>query len=178
VRKVWGESHASAGRARYSGVVGVVRRSCATRTFRDLENAGIDAPHPSAPVHTHEEYYRSLGRVDIAWTRCPSAAARNDHCDAICDGTPRGHCPGVAPLSRSAASILETLGICKDWSAEAQGRLFMAGSRKCNSREINPQSPRVRRSAQIEKCLESTLRTSSQFARDREKAYRRRGNRW
>jgi predicted O-linked N-acetylglucosamine transferase (SPINDLY family) len=117
VRKLWGEILTQVPDSRLV-VVGVVDDRAREDFHRDLESAGVSRDRitmvPYIPI---EEYYRWFGRVDITLDTMPFSGGTTT-CDALWMGAPVITCPGVRSWSRSAASILTTLGLT-DWIAES-----------------------------------------------------------
>ena len=172
VRKLWGDILTQVPDSRLL-VVGVVDNRAQEDLFRDLENTGVDRGRitmlPYIPI---EEYYRSFGRVDIALDTLPFSGGTTT-CDALWMGTPVVTAPGVRSWSRSAASILATLGL-QDWIAESQEDYV----RRAVQFARNPSTISELRTSLRSRMLESPLMDKRRFTRDMEEAYRRMWQSW
>ena len=172
VRKLWGDILTQVPDARLL-VVGVVDERAREDLYRDLENAGVDRSRvtmlPYVPI---EEYYRSFGRVDIALDTMPFSGGTTT-CDAVWMGTPVVTAPGVRSWSRSAASILTTLGL-QDWIAESPEDYV----RRAVQFGRNPSTIAGLRRTLRSRMLESPLMDKRVFARDMEAAYRQMWQTW
>ncbi|MEO8008776.1 MAG: tetratricopeptide repeat protein, partial [Betaproteobacteria bacterium] len=172
VRKMWGDILTQVPDSRLL-VVGVVDNDAREDLFADLENAGVDRARitmlPYIPI---EEYYRSFGRVDIALDTTPFSGGTTT-CDALWMGTPVITVPGVRSWSRSAASVLTTLGL-RDWIAESQEDYV----RRAVQFARNPSIIAELRASLRSRMLASPLMDRKQFTRDMEQAYRRMWQSW
>lgn len=172
VRKLWGDILTQGPDSRLV-VVGVVDTLARENLYRDLENAGVDRGRitmiPYIPI---EEYYRWFGRVDIALDTMPFSGGTTT-CDALWMGTPVVTVPGVRSWSRSAASILTTLGL-QDWIAESQEDYV----RRAVQFARNPSTIAELRRSLRTRMLESPLMDKRRFTRDMEEAYRRMWQSW
>jgi protein O-GlcNAc transferase len=172
MRKLWGDILTQVPDARLL-VVGVVDDRAREDLYRDLENAGVERARitmlPYIPI---EEYYRSFGQVDIALDTMPFSGGTTT-CDALWMGTPVVTAPGVRSWSRSAASILTTLGL-QDWIAESADDYV----RRAVQFAQNPSTIAALRRSLRSKMLESPLMDKQQFARDMGEAYRRMWQSW
>lgn len=149
-------------------VLGVGKGRAADDLLRDLADAGIAAARitivPFVPV---QEYLRWFDAVDIALDTMPYSGGTTT-CDALWMGVPVVTSPGLRPVSRSAASILTSVGLT-DWIApsaeEYVGRaLRFAGE--------PPALADLRRTLR-ERMRASPLMDEERFARDLEEAYGR-----
>jgi protein O-GlcNAc transferase len=172
MRNLWGKILVQVPDSRLL-VVGVVDRRAREDLYRDLENAGVDRSRITMldymPI---EDYYRSFGRVDIALDTTPFSGGTTT-CDALWMGTPVITVPGTRSWSRSAASILTTLGL-QDWiavSPEDYVRLAVQYAR-------NPSTIAGLRRSLRSRMLESPLMDKRRFARDMEEAYRTMWQSW
>lgn len=172
VRKLWGDILAQVPDSRLV-VVGVIDNHAREGLYRDLENAGVDRGRitmlPYIPI---EDYYRWFGRVDIALDTMPFSGGTTT-CDALWMGTPVITMPGVRSWSRSAASILTTLGL-PDWIAESQEDYV----RRAVQFARNPSAIAKLRKSLRSRMLESPLMDKQLFAHDMEEAYRRMWQSW
>ena len=124
---------------------------------------------PFMPI---EDYYRSFGRVDIALDTTPFSGGTTT-CDALWMGTPVVTAPGERSWSRSAASILTTLGL-QDWVADSQEDYV----RRAVQFARNPSTiPELRKSLRS-RMRESPLMDARRFTRDMEEVYRRIWQSW
>ncbi len=79
--------------------------------IRDFESAGIAASRITiAPRVGIDEYFRSFNAVDVALDTTPYSGGATT-CDALWMGVPVITVPGTRSVSRSAASILTTVGL-------------------------------------------------------------------
>ena len=124
---------------------------------------------PYIPI---EEYYRSFGGVDIGLDTTPFSGGTTT-CDALWMGTPVVTVPGMRSWSRSAASVLTTLGL-RDWIAESQEDYV----RRAVQFARNPSIIAGLRASLRSRMLASPLMDSKQFTRDMEEAYRRMWQSW
>jgi predicted O-linked N-acetylglucosamine transferase (SPINDLY family) len=172
VRKLWGEILTQVPDSRLL-VVGVVDNRAREDLLRDLENAGVDRSRVTMLSYVpFEEYYRSFGRVDIALDTMPFSGGTTT-CDALWMGTPVVTAPGVRSWSRSAASILATLGM-QDWIAESPEDYV----RRAVQFARNPSTIAQLRKSLRSRMLGSPLMDKGGFARDMEQAYRRMWQSW
>jgi predicted O-linked N-acetylglucosamine transferase (SPINDLY family) len=172
VRKLWGEILTQVPDSRLL-VVGVVDNRAREDLLRDLENAGVDRSRVTMLSYVpFEEYYRSFGRVDIALDTMPFSGGTTT-CDALWMGTPVITAPGVRSWSRSAASILATLGM-QDWIAESPEDYV----RRAVQFARNPSTIAQLRKSLRSRMLGSPLMDKGGFARDMEQVYRRMWQSW
>lgn len=98
-------------------VAGVV---AAERVRLALEQAGIERSRVElAPFLPVKEYLRLFDRIDIGLDPLPYSGGTST-CDALWMGVPVVTLPGTRPASRSAASILTSIGL-DDWIAQDRG---------------------------------------------------------
>jgi predicted O-linked N-acetylglucosamine transferase (SPINDLY family) len=172
VRRLWGEILTQVPDARFL-VVGVVDDRAREDLYRDLETAGVDRGRitmlPYIPI---EEYYRSFGRVDIALDTMPFSGGTTT-LDALWMGTPVITAPGVRSWSRSAASVLTTLGL-PEWIAESEEDYV----RRAVQFAQNPSTIAQLRRSLRSRMLASPLMDKRGFTRDMEQAYRRMWQSW
>lgn len=172
VRALWGRILTQVPDSRFV-VVGVVNDRAREDLLRDLENNGVDrARITMAPYLPVKDYYRWYNRVDIALDTMPFSGGTTT-CDALWMGTPVVTMPGVRSWSRSAGSILTTLGL-EDWIAESPEdyvRLAVHFAR-------NPALIAGLHKSLRSRMLDSPLTDKRQFARDMENAYRRMWQSW
>jgi protein O-GlcNAc transferase len=172
VRKLWGEILTQVPDSRFV-VVGVVDNRAREDLYRDLENAGVSRNRVTmVPYIPIEEYYRWFGRVDITLDTLPFSGGTTT-CDALWMGAPVITCPGIRSWSRSAASILTTLGLT-DGIAESQEDYV----RRAVQLAGNPARIAQLRKTLRSRMIESPLMDKRLFARDMENAFRRIWQTW
>lgn len=125
-----------------------------------------------SPRVSFEEYFRAIGRVDIALDPLPYSGGTTT-CDTVWMGTPVLTLPGARSVSRSAASILAVLGL-NDWIAATPEdyvarAVAFAGDAEALARLRG--SLRARMEA-------SPLMDEPRFARDMEALYRQMWRGW
>jgi predicted O-linked N-acetylglucosamine transferase (SPINDLY family) len=135
--------------------------------IRDFESAGIAAGRITiAPRVGIDEYFRSFNAVDVALDTTPYSGGTTT-CDALWMGVPVITVPGARSISRSAASILSTVGL-QAWIAstpEQYVRLAVEFAR-------DPSAVCELRSSLRERMRASPLMDGARFTRDLEAAYR------
>ncbi|MEO8004600.1 MAG: tetratricopeptide repeat protein [Betaproteobacteria bacterium] len=172
VRALWGRILTQVADSRFV-VVGVVNDRAREDLLRDLENDGVDrARITMAPYLPVEEYYRWYNRVDIALDTMPFSGGTTT-CDALWMGTPVVTMPGVRSWSRSAGSILTTLGL-QDWIAKSPEDYVRLAVQFAGNPALIAGLHKSLRS----KMLDSPMTDKRQFARDMESAYRRMWQSW
>jgi protein O-GlcNAc transferase len=172
VRKLWGDILTQVPDSRLV-VVGVIDDRAREDLYRDLENAGVDRSRISMlPYIPIEEYYRWFGRVDIALDTMPFSGGTTT-CDALWMGTPVITLPGVRSWSRSAASILTTLGLT-DCIAESPEDYVRRAVRLAE----NPAKIAELRKSLRSRMMASPLMDKRLFARDMENAFRTMWRTW
>jgi predicted O-linked N-acetylglucosamine transferase (SPINDLY family) len=92
-------------------IVGVPEGHARERLHREFGEAGVDASRitivPRIPL---DQYFRWFDAVDIALDTMPYSGGTTT-CDTLWMGVPVVTCPGSRSVSRSAASILATVGL-------------------------------------------------------------------
>lgn len=97
-------------------LVGVPRGPATQALMEDFSRQGIDSGRISIePRRPLEEYFRTLRSVDLALDTMPYSGGTTT-CDILWMGTPVLTLPGPRSVSRSAASILGTIGL-QEWIA-------------------------------------------------------------
>jgi predicted O-linked N-acetylglucosamine transferase (SPINDLY family) len=154
-------------------VLGVASGRAEDDLLKDLANAGVAAPRitvvPFLPV---QDYFRWFDAVDIALDTTPYSGGTTT-CDALWMGVPVVTVPGSRPASRSAASILATVGLA-EWIAatpEDFVRIALGGAR-------DPEALAQVRGSLRQRMRASPLMDEQQFVRDLEGAYRRMWRAW
>lgn len=165
-RRLWARILAAIPGARLQ-VVGMAAGRAREDLLRDFAAEGIAAERIRlAAFLPVEDYYRAFGEVDIALDPMPYSGGTTT-CDALWMGAPVLTLAGARPASRSAASILATLGM-DDWiAANADGYLDLARRWAGNVEEL----------ATLRRNLRGRMRASplmdeAGFTRDLEEAYR------
>ncbi len=154
-------------------VVGVPRGRAEDDLRRDLAGPGI-APEriTIVPYTSLQEYFRAFEGVDIALDTSPYSGGTTT-CDALWMGVPVITVPGSRSVSRSAASVLSTVGL-PEWiaaDAEEYVRLAVRFAREPELLSELRRSLRERMSA-------SPLMDEERFTRDLERTYREMWKKW
>lgn len=124
---------------------------------------------PRVPL---DEYFRWFNEVDIALDTSPYSGGTTT-CDALWMGVPVVTAPGSRPVSRSAASLLATIGLA-DWIAPAPGRYVqLAVDKGRDAAGLAKLRITLRKRMQA-----SPLMDEAKFTRDLESAYRRIWRNW
>lgn len=149
-------------------VVGVPVGRTTESLRRELAAGGIDESRISiVPRVPLDEYFRWFDSVDIALDTSPYSGGTTT-CDALWMGVPVVTAPGARPVSRSAASLLATLGL-GDWIAAAPERYGALAAEK--ARDVAGLAKL--RATLREQMRASPLMDEAGFTRDLENAYRR-----
>ena len=97
-------------------IVGVPPGPATQALMEELTGHGIDASRIAIePRRSLEDYFKTLRSVDLALDTMPYSGGTTT-CDIVWMGTPLLTLPGSRSVSRSASSILGTLGLT-DWIA-------------------------------------------------------------
>ena len=165
-RRLWARILAAIPAARLQ-VVGLAAGRAREDLLRDFAAEGIAAERIGlAPFLPVEDYYRSFGEVDIALDPMPYSGGTTT-CDALWMGVPVLTLAGARPASRSAASILATLGM-NDWiAATPDDYLRIAGVWAARRSDLSTLRNNLRARVRA-----SPLMDEAGFARDLEEAYR------
>jgi protein O-GlcNAc transferase len=154
-------------------VAGVADERSAADLLGELAAAGIARNRitvvPFAPV---QEYLRRYDAVDIALDPTPYSGGTTT-CDALWMAVPVVTLPGPRPASRSAASILSTVGL-REWIAQTPDdyvRLAVGFARE-------PDRLASLRTSLRERVRSSPLMNEKKFVLDLELAYRRMWHEW
>jgi predicted O-linked N-acetylglucosamine transferase (SPINDLY family) len=141
--------------------------------IRDFERAGIAADRLATfPRVGMAEYYRLFNSVDLALDATPYSGGTTT-CDTLWMGVPAITVPGTRSVSRSAASILATVGL-NDWIAASPEDYVRLAVSHAGDRALIAELRRTLR----ERMQRSPLMDELQFARDVEDAYRRMWRTW
>jgi len=154
-------------------ILGVGAGRAQSDLVADLAGAAVDRARISVmPYVSLEDYFRSFDAVDIALDTMPYSGGTTT-CDALWMGVPVLTVPGSRPSSRSAASILTTVGL-GEWIAptpEDYVRLAVEFGRHKSA--LNGLRKSLR-----QKLRQSPLMDEERFARDLEAAYRQMWQNW
>jgi predicted O-linked N-acetylglucosamine transferase (SPINDLY family) len=138
-----------------------------------LARYGVDSTRITLlPFMSLRDYLRAFGDVDIALDTSPYSGGTTT-CDALWMGVPVLTLPGVRPASRSAASILSTMGLT-DWIAASPEDYVRRAVRFASEPET---IARLHRSLR-DRMAASPLMDEVRFARDLEQLYRMLWRRW
>jgi len=166
VRKLWAEilRQLPGSRLALLGTPPGVARDLVLRDFTaDGVEPGRVTVEPRIP---RDDYFRWIDGVDLALDTMPYSGGTTT-CDALWMGVPVLTLPGTRPVSRSAGSILTTVGL-HDWIASTPEdyvrRAVAAASNTGRLREL--------RGSLRARMRSSELMDEAQFARDMEGAYR------
>jgi predicted O-linked N-acetylglucosamine transferase (SPINDLY family) len=171
-RRLWGEILARLPASRLT-IVGVSDSRARDDLYRDLADAGVDRDRITMiPYVPPEEYYRQYRQVDIALDTMPFSGGTTS-CDSVWMGVPVVTVPGIRSWSRSAASVLATVGL-NDWIA-ASPEDYM---RRAVQFAQQPAMIAQLRTSLRSRMLESPLMDAPGFARDMENAFRRMWRTW
>jgi predicted O-linked N-acetylglucosamine transferase (SPINDLY family) len=124
------------------------------------------------PYVSLQDYYNWFNAVDIALDTVPYSGGTTS-CDALWMGVPVVTVPGARPSSRSAASILTTVGL-GEWIASTPGDYVRLAVESAHDEA---------RLVELRKSLRGRLRQSplmdeERFVRDVENAYRLMWRNW
>ena len=139
----------------------------------DLERAGAASARittlPYAPL---DEYLRSVGGVDIALDTTPYSGGTTT-CDALWMGVPVVALRGSRSISRSAASILSTVGL-SDWIAATPEDYVRLAAEYARAPALLAEL----RGSLRQKMRLSPIMDETAFVRDLESAYRKMWRAW
>ena len=148
-------------------VLGVAPGRASDELLRRLAAAGIGASRVTvAPFVPLREYYDWFARVDIALDSTPYSGGTTT-CDALWMGVPVVTLPGSRSTSRSAASILTTVGLA-DWVAASPDQYV----ERAVDASRNPALLAELRTTLRARMQTSALMDEARFTRDLENLYR------
>ena len=169
---LWGKILRQLPEARLT-VLGVAPGRASDEVLRRLGAVGIAASRVTlvafAPLR---EYYDCFARVDIALDSTPYSGGTTT-CDALWMGVPVVTLPGSRPPSRSAASILTTVGLT-DWIASGPD----AYVQRAVDAARNPALLAELRSTLRSRMQASPLMDEARFTKDLEQVYRQMWRAW
>jgi protein O-GlcNAc transferase len=141
--------------------------------IRAFERAGIAADRLAIFQRLAlPEYHRLFNTVDLALDATPYSGGTTT-CDTLWMGVPVITLPGTRSVSRSAASILATVGL-SDWIAASPEDYVRLAVKYAGDRAVITELRQTLR----ERMRASPLMDELQFARDVEDAYRRMWRAW
>jgi len=139
----------------------------------ELQGGGVAAGRiATLPYTALHDYLRSIGGVDIALDTTPYSGGTTT-CDALWMGVPVVALRGSRSISRSAASILSSVGLA-DWIASTpQDYLRRAAELARDQGRLEELRASLR-----PKMLRSPIMDEASFVRDLETAYRTMWRAW
>jgi predicted O-linked N-acetylglucosamine transferase (SPINDLY family) len=171
-RRLWGQALAAVPDSRLI-IVGLPRGPTEEQLRRDLDGAGIVRERvTTVPYRSLEDYLRGFDEVDIALDTTPYSGGTST-CDALWMGVPVITAPGSRSVSRSAASVLNPVGL-SEWVAPDADDDLRRAARLAARREVLAE---LRRSLR-EGMRASPLMDEVRFTRDLEQAYRQMWRKW
>lgn len=148
-------------------ILGVEKGRAQDDLLADLTDAGVDASRIAIlPYVSLQDYFRWLDSVDIALDTMPYSGGTTT-CDALWMGVPVVTAPGSRPSSRSATSILTTVGLGEWIAATREDYVRLAVQFSRDKAVLNGLRESLR-----QRLRESPLMEEERFVRDLEAAYR------
>jgi protein O-GlcNAc transferase len=152
---------------------GMSQGGASEELHREFEAAGVARERVTLLHHVPiEEYHRLYNEVDIALDTGPYSGGTTT-CDALWMGVPVVTNPGERPFSRSAASLLSTVGLV-DWVAPTPEEYVRTAVHFATERATVANLRRTLRA----RMRQSPLMDEEGFARDMEAAYRQMWSLW
>jgi predicted O-linked N-acetylglucosamine transferase (SPINDLY family) len=154
-------------------ILGIEKGRAQDDLLADLATAGVDAARITIlPYVSLQDYFRWVDSVDIALDTTPYSGGTTT-CDALWMGVPVVTAPGSRPSSRSAASILMTVGLA-EWVASTAEEYVGRAVEFAGKHEVL---------AELRASLRSRMRASplmdeERFTRDLESLYRQVWREW
>jgi len=171
-RRLWAQVLAAVPQSRLI-VVGAPRGRTENDLRHDLAGPGVARERITiVPHRSLEDYLRGFDEVDIALDTLPYSGGTTT-CDALWMGVPVITAPGSRSVSRSAASVLSTVGL-SDWIASDAGDYVRRAVRFAGERELLAEL----RGSLRERMRASPLMDEERFVRDLEYAYRQMWRKW
>jgi predicted O-linked N-acetylglucosamine transferase (SPINDLY family) len=171
-RRLWVEILARLPGARLL-VAGIPPGRAQDNLRRDLVQAGVTEERLTIhPYVSLQDYFRLFDAVDIALDTLPYSGGTTT-CDALWMGVPVITLPGERPTSRSAASLLTTVGLPEWIATSAEDYVGRALAFAADRDRL----ARLRASLR-ERMRASPLMDEAAFARDLEAAYRQMWRDW
>jgi protein O-GlcNAc transferase len=139
----------------------------------DLKGAGVSAARiATLPYAALDDYLRSIGGVDIALDTTPYSGGTTT-CDALWMGVPVVALQGSRSISRSAASVLSSVGLA-DWiAATPEDYVRLAAGFARDRARLSDLRGSLRQKMQRSPIMDETA-----FVRDLENAYRTMWRAW
>ena len=154
-------------------MVGVPEGHARDTLMREFRDAGIDGARlKMVPRVLLDEYFRWFDSADIALDPMPYSGGTTT-CDTLWMGVPVLTAPGTRPVSRSAASILTTVGL-SDWIASSPQDYV----RRAVEFSRNPALIAGLRATLRQRMRASPLMDETAFLSEMEAAYRRMWRTW
>jgi len=170
-RRLWAQILAEVPDSRLL-VVGIPRGRAENDLLRDLGAAVSRERVTCVPYASLEDYLRLFDEVDIALDTMPYSGGTTT-CDSLWMGVPVITIPGSRSMSRSAASVLSTVGM-PEWIAPSTAEYV----RLAASFAGEPALLAKLRASLRERMAASPLMDEQQFTRDLEQAYRQMWRKW
>jgi predicted O-linked N-acetylglucosamine transferase (SPINDLY family) len=172
IRRLWAELLRCVPDSRLV-LAGVPDGPARDRLIAELRDGGVAAARISTlPYAALHDYLRSIGGVDIALDTTPYSGGTTT-CDALWMGVPVVALRGSRSISRSAASILSSVGL-DDWIASTpQDYLRRAAEFAQDKGRLEALRASLR-----PKMLRSPIMDEASFVRDLETAYRTMWRAW
>lgn len=153
--------------------LGIPEGAARETILRDLAEDGVDPGRVSfEPRMSLERYLARIGDVDIALDSTPYSGGTTT-CDCLWMGVPVVTLPGTRSVSRSAASLLDAVGLAGWIAAGPEDYVRIAAERAGDAGGL----ARLRGSLR-ERMRASPLMDEAGFARDMEAAYRQMWRTW
>jgi len=154
-------------------VVGVPPGPATQMLIEEFSGHGIDPSRVAIePRRQLEDYFKTLRSVDVALDTLPYSGGTTT-CDTLWMGTPVLTLPGSRSVSRSACSILGTLGM-REWMATSPEDYIAKAVRAASDTGWLSEQRRALR----ERMRASPLMDEARFARDIEALYRQMWRTW
>jgi predicted O-linked N-acetylglucosamine transferase (SPINDLY family) len=172
VRRLWTEILTQLPASRLL-ILGLEKGRAQDDLLAELADAGVDAARITIlPYVSLQDYFRWFDSVDIALDTTPYSGGTTT-CDALWMGVPVVTAPGPRPSSRSAASILMTVGLA-EWVASSAEEYVGRAVDFAGKHEVL---------AELRASLRSRMRASplmdeDRFTRDLESLYRQMWRTW
>jgi predicted O-linked N-acetylglucosamine transferase (SPINDLY family) len=171
-RRLWAQVLAAVPDSRLM-IVGAPRGRTEDDLRHDLAGPGVAGERITiVPYRALEDYLRGFAEVDIALDTTPYSGGTTT-CDALWMGVPVITAPGSRSVSRSAASVLSSVGL-SDWIATDAGDYVHRAARFAGEREVLAHL----RGSLRERMRASPLMDEERFTRDLEHAYRQMWRKW
>ena len=172
VRRLWAQILAQVPASRII-VLSVPEGRPQADLVQEFSNAGIaPARITLLPYLSLDDYYRRFDEVDIALDTMPYSGGTTT-CDTLWMGVPVVTLAGSRPTSRSAASVLSTVGLDEWIAATPEDYVRLAVEHAADAPLLAELRQSLRR-----RMRDSALMDEPKFARDLEDAYRRMWQAW